>query len=152
MIFDYLVLCLKSHPFQNHDQPSDSVWIGWLTRPSCSHAATERIFPLVLVLVIGLTYAPTTASLANLIQEMAVRSFTNSRLAMGGGNDRASRNGAVDLQAHLDSYSQDHLEAIEHQIEAGKNAMPPYQGKLSDDDIADVAAYVEEQAERGWQR
>ena len=30
--------------------------------------------------------------------------------------------------------------------------MPSYEGKLSEADIIDVAAYVEEQAERGWQR
>ena len=30
--------------------------------------------------------------------------------------------------------------------------MPPYEGKLSDADIEDVAAFVELQAERGWQR
>ena len=85
---------------------------------------------------------------------MAVRSFQLRGLPYGRWQcDPASRTlSQADLQAHLDSYSQDHLEAIEHQIEAGKNAMPPYQGKLSDDDIADVAAYVEEQAERGWQR
>ena len=116
----------------------------------------ERIFPLVLVLVIGLIGAmPATASLANPDSGNGSRLFYQLRgLPWGGGNViRASRTlSQADLQAHLDSYSQDHLEAIEHQIEAGKNAMPPYQGKLSDDDIADVAAYVEEQAERGWQR
>ena len=117
----------------------------------------ERIFPLVLVLVIGLIGAmPATASLAKPDSGNGSQIFSTNCAAchMGGGNViRASRTlSQADLQAHLDSYSQDHLEAIEHQIEAGKNAMPPYQGKLSDDDIADVAAYVEEQAERGWQR
>ena len=71
---------------------------------------------------------------------------------MGGGNViSASRTlSQTDLQAHLESYGMDPLEAIEHQIENGKNAMPAYEGKLSDQDIADVAAYVESQAEQGW--
>jgi len=71
---------------------------------------------------------------------------------MGGGNViKASRTlSQKDLQAHLEAYGQDHLEAIEHQIETGKNAMPAYGDKLSDQDIADVASYVEQQAERGW--
>ena len=73
---------------------------------------------------------------------------------MGGGNViRASRTlSQADLQAYLDSYSQHPIEAIEHQIENGKNAMPSYEGKLSLTDIDDVAAFVEKQAEKGWSR
>ena len=37
-------------------------------------------------------------------------------------------------------------------IENGKNAMPSFVGKLSEQDIIDVAAYVELKAEKGWQR
>jgi cytochrome c6 len=32
----------------------------------------------------------------------------------------------------------------------GKNAMPAFGGKLSESDIANVAAYVEEQSSKGW--
>ena len=73
---------------------------------------------------------------------------------MGGGNViRASRTlSQTDLQAYLDSYSQHPIEAIEHQIENGKNAMPSYEGKLSMAEIDDVAAFVEKQAEQGWSR
>ncbi|MFM1901391.1 MAG: cytochrome C6 [Synechococcaceae bacterium WB9_4xC_028] len=73
---------------------------------------------------------------------------------MGGGNViQASRTLSLeDLQAHLEAYSEDRLGAIEYQIEYGRNAMPAYEGKLTDQQIADVASYVEEQAERGWQR
>ncbi len=73
---------------------------------------------------------------------------------MGGGNViSASRTlSQRDLQAHLNEYGDDHMEAIEHQIENGKNAMPSFEGKLSEQDIIDVAAYVELKAEKGWQR
>ena len=73
---------------------------------------------------------------------------------MGGGNViSASRTlSQSDLQAHLNEYGEDHLEAIEHQIENGKNAMPSFDEKLSEQDILDVAAYVELKAEQGWQR
>ena len=73
---------------------------------------------------------------------------------MGGGNViSASRTlSQSDLQAHLNEYGDDHIEAIEHQIENGKNAMPSFEGKLSEQDIIDVAAYVELKAEKGWQR
>ena len=77
----------------------------------------ERIFPLVLVLVIGLIGAlPATASLANPDSGNGSQIFSTNCAAchMGGGNViRASRTlSQADLQAHLDSYSQDHLEAI----------------------------------------
>ena len=73
---------------------------------------------------------------------------------MGGGNViSASRTlSQSDLQAHLNEYGDDHLEAIEHQIENGKNAMPSFVEKLSEQDIIDVAAYVELKAEQNWQR
>ena len=73
---------------------------------------------------------------------------------MGGGNViQASRTlSQSDLQAHLEAYANDHLDAIEQQIENGRNAMPAYRSKLTDQDIADVAAFVEDQAERGWGR
>ena len=35
-------------------------------------------------------------------------------------------------------------------MEAGKNAMPSYEGKLSEAEIIAVATYVEQQAELGW--
>ena len=71
---------------------------------------------------------------------------------MGGGNViRASRSLKIrDLNAHLEEYQQDPLEAIEHQIEDGKNAMPSYAGKLSEAEIMAVAMFVEQQAELGW--
>ena len=71
---------------------------------------------------------------------------------MGGGTViRASRTLKMrDLNSHLEAYQQDPLEAIEHSIEDGKNAMPAYAGELSEDDIIAVATYVEQQAELGW--
>ena len=55
-----------------------------------------------------------------------------------------------DLNSHLEAYQPGPLEAIEHSIEEGKNAMPAYAGELSEDDIIAVATYVEQQAELGW--
>jgi cytochrome c6 len=67
---------------------------------------------------------------------------------IGGGN---VVNGAKTLkQADLEKYDMASLEAIITQVTKGKNAMPAFLGRLSDDDIADVAAYVLSQAEQGW--
>lgn len=42
------------------------------------------------------------------------------------------------------------LEAIVTQVTKGKNAMPAFAGRLSADDIQNVAAYVLAQSEGGW--
>jgi cytochrome c6 len=39
---------------------------------------------------------------------------------------------------------------VAYQVTNGKNAMPAFGGKLSEADIADVAAYVIEQSDKGW--
>ncbi|MBD2233758.1 cytochrome c6 PetJ [Phormidium tenue] len=60
-------------------------------------------------------------------------------------------NGAKTLkQADLEKYEMASIEAITSQVTNGKNAMPAFKGRLSNDDIADVAAYVLSQAEQGW--
>ncbi len=71
---------------------------------------------------------------------------------MGGGNViRANRTLKIrDLNAHLEEYQQDPLEALEHEIEDGLNAMPAYAGMLTEEQIIAVATYVEAQAEQGW--
>lgn len=37
------------------------------------------------------------------------------------------------------------------QVTNGKNAMPAFGGRLSDDEIADVAAYVIKSSDEGWE-
>ncbi|MGG6238524.1 cytochrome c6 PetJ [Nodosilinea sp. AN01ver1] len=67
---------------------------------------------------------------------------------IGGGN---VVNGAKTLkQTDLEKYDMASIEAIATQVTNGKNAMPAFKGRLSNDDIADVAAYVLSQAEQGW--
>ena len=51
-----------------------------------------------------------------------------------------------DLQKY-DKYS---LEAIKTQVTKGKNAMPSFGGRLSTQQIEDVATYVLSQSEKGW--
>ena len=54
------------------------------------------------------------------------------------------------MKEPLEEYQQDPLEALEHEIEDGMNAMPAYAGKLTEEQIIAVATYVEAQAEQGW--
>jgi|688.fasta_scaffold122517_4 cytochrome c6 len=53
-------------------------------------------------------------------------------------------------KADLEEYNLYSQDAIIAQVTNGKNNMPKFKGKLSTEQIADVAAYVMEQAEAGW--
>jgi len=67
---------------------------------------------------------------------------------IGGGN---VVNGAKTLKlADLEKYEMASLEAIKTQVTNGKNAMPAFAGRLTAQEIDDVATYVLDQAEGGW--
>lgn len=50
----------------------------------------------------------------------------------------------------LEQYKMDSAEAIIAQVTNGKGAMPAFKAKLKPEQIEDVAAYVLEQAGKGW--
>ncbi|NJL03297.1 MAG: c-type cytochrome [Spirulinaceae cyanobacterium RM2_2_10] len=53
-------------------------------------------------------------------------------------------------KADLEKYGMDSVEAIAYQVTNGKAAMPAFRGRLTEEQIQDVASYVLEQAEQGW--
>jgi cytochrome c6 len=54
------------------------------------------------------------------------------------------------LSKYLENYDTDSIQAIIHQVQNGKNAMPAFKSKLSSEEILEVAAYVFQNAEQGW--
>ncbi|MEH2225387.1 cytochrome c6 PetJ [Nostoc sp.] len=50
----------------------------------------------------------------------------------------------------LKKYGMDSIEAVTSIVTNGKNNMSAYKERLSEQQIQDVAAYVLEQAEKGW--
>ncbi|MBD1836095.1 c-type cytochrome [Cyanobacteria bacterium FACHB-472] len=50
----------------------------------------------------------------------------------------------------LQKYNMNSIVAIVTQVQNGKNAMPAFKGRLNDEQIEDVAAYVLEKSEKGW--
>lgn len=67
---------------------------------------------------------------------------------IGGGN---VVNGSKTLKkADLEANGKDNLDAVIAQVTQGKAAMPAFLGKLSAEDIENVASYVLDQAEKGW--
>ena len=133
-------------------------WIGFEKAKLVVMPKSISVFALVLSISLNLlgVSAAFAASTPAVDLEHGGQLFSANCAAchMGGGNViSASRTlSQSDLQAHLNEDSDYHIEAIEHQIENGKNAMPSFVGKLSEQDIIDVAAYVELKAEKGWQR
>ena len=116
-------------------------------------ARIAGLLTLLLALIVVISpQGPAFAISTDLERGEQIFSTNCAACHMGGGNViRASRTLKMrDLNSHLEAYQQDPLEAIEHSIEDGKNAMPAYAGKLSEDDIVAVATYVEQQAELGW--
>ncbi|MGM3308291.1 c-type cytochrome [Anabaena sp. WFMT] len=54
------------------------------------------------------------------------------------------------LAKYLENYDTEPIQAIIHQIQNGKGAMPTFRNKLSDQEIIEAAAYVFQKAEKGW--
>ena len=102
------------------------------------------LLALCLALVLGA--APSYA--ADVAHGAQVFSGNCAACHMGGGNVvNAERTLRVDaLEAYLADYATDHVAAITAQVTKGKAAMPSFLGKLTESDIADVAAYVEDMA------
>jgi cytochrome c6 len=53
-------------------------------------------------------------------------------------------------QDTLKQYGMDSTTAIANQVRNGKNVMPAFKGRLTDEQIDAVAAYVLDQAGKGW--
>ena len=117
---------------------------------------------LTLLLIVGATGLLSAPAMAidtiDTIESSALErgeQIFNSNCAachMGGGNViRANRTLKIsDLNNHVEAYASTPLEALEHEIEDGLNAMPSYADKLSEEEIIAVATYVEQRAELGW--
>jgi cytochrome c6 len=50
----------------------------------------------------------------------------------------------------LETNGMDSVDAIVYQVTNGKNAMPAFGGRLTDNEIEDAANYVLTQSEKGW--
>jgi cytochrome c6 len=73
---------------------------------------------------------------------------------LGGGNILISQKTLQKeaLSEYLENYSTDSISAIIFQVKNGKNAMPAFRSKLSEQEILEVAAYVFQKSEKGWEK
>ncbi len=109
----------------------------------------KRIVSVLLMAMVLLVATFTTpARAADLAKGAQVFSSNCAACHLGGGN---LVNGAKTLKkAALDQYSMASIDAIKTQVMNGKLAMPAFKGRLTDEQIDDVAHYVLDQAEKGW--
>lgn len=102
---------------------------------------------MVVFLVMG-GFGTVPAIAADLVNGARVFSANCNACHMGGNN---YVNAMKTLKKNdLEKYGMASLDAIKTQVKQGKLAMPSFLGKLSETEIEDVAAYVLDQAEKGW--
>jgi len=108
---------------------------------------------LAFWLAIALTFFPSifphSVALAADVANGAKVFTTNCAACHAGGGNAVNRAKTLKQEA-LTQYDMASLEAIQQQVTNGKNAMPAFKGRLTDQQIEDVAAYVLDQAEKGW--
>jgi len=108
-------------------------------------SALALIFGAVTLMVTNLA-APAFAG--DIAAGQTIFSGNCAACHIGGGN---VVNAAKTLkQADLEANGKDTLESVVTQVTNGNGAMPAFSGKLSPEDIENVASYVLDQAQKGW--
>lgn len=114
---------------------------------------------VVIGFVFGATLLATPSAYAGDIKQGKQVFATNSVACHAGGRNVVQENKTLKqdaLETYLENYGAEHnVSAIVYQVTngknaIGKNAMPAFSGRLTAEQIENVAAYVNDQAEKGW--
>jgi cytochrome c6 len=108
----------------------------------------KKVFMLIVTIFTIANLALIPAALAADIANGAKIFNSNCAACHQGGNNLVMAAKNLKKQALIDNHM-DSADAITAQVIKGKNMMPGF-GKLKLEDVADVAAYVLEQAEKDW--
>jgi cytochrome c6 len=109
----------------------------------------KRIFAVLVMLLTIANLAFSPAAIAADIGNGAKLFSSNCAACHAGGGNIAAKKLTLKKEALVEN-GKDSAEAIIAQITNGKNAMPNFKGRLKPEEIEDVAAYVLDQAEKGW--
>jgi len=106
---------------------------------------------LLLTLAIALLelLSPAPSALAGDVANGAKVFGANCAACHGGGLNTVMPNKTLKKEA-LEQFGMNSAEAIITQVTNGKGVMPKFGGRLTTEQIEDVAAYVLAQAEKGW--
>jgi cytochrome c6 len=108
----------------------------------------KKLLSVILLVVSVLTLALGSPALAA-DAALGAKVFANCAACHMGGNNVVMANKTLKKEA-LEQFSMYSADAITTQVTNGKNAMPAFGGRLGADEIANVAAYVLSQADKGW--
>lgn len=109
---------------------------------------TRIISALIAAWAIALLFLPSPVLAVNLSNGAKVFSANCASCHIKGGN---LVNPSKTLKsADLEKFDMASLDAIKTQVTNGKAAMPAFKGRLTDEQIEDVANYVLSQAEKDW--
>jgi cytochrome c6 len=109
----------------------------------------KKIISLLILLTTIFTFAFSSPALAaDIVNGGKIFAANCAACHVGGKNVIVPVKGL--RESDLRKYAMDSQEAIIRQVTKGKNAMPAFSGRLKPEQIADVAAYVLAQAEKGW--
>lgn len=109
----------------------------------------KRIIAVMLLGITIFTFAFSSSALAADISNGTKVFSGNCAACHAGGKNLVQADKNLKKDA-LEKYGMNSAEAIIAQVTNGKNAMPAFKGRLNSNQIEDVAAYVLEQAEKGW--
>jgi cytochrome c6 len=108
----------------------------------------RRLFAILLLTIVLCATLFDRSALAEKLDGKQIFSVNCSACHLGG-NNVILANKTLRKDA-LEKYGMDSLEAIKTQVKNGKNAMPAFGNRLTEEQVEAVAAYVLEQAEQGW--
>lgn len=109
----------------------------------------KKLLCAVVVLVATVVFGLTQPALAEDLDNGA-KLFANNCAACHAGGKNVVNPQKTLQKADLEKWEMNDAAKIVAQVTNGKGAMPAFKGRLSDSDIADVAAYVLAQSEKGW--
>jgi cytochrome c6 len=108
----------------------------------------KKMISVLLLAVTIFTFAFSSPAFADAAAGAKIFS-ANCASCHAGGKNLVQANKTLKKDA-LEKYGMYSAEAIITQVTKGKNAMPAFGGRLKPNQIEDVAAYVLEQADKGW--
>lgn len=108
----------------------------------------RRLFSILLLTIVLFTTLFDHAALAEKPDGKQIFSANCSACHLGG-NNVILANKTLRKDA-LEKYGMASLDAIKTQVKNGKNAMPAFGNRLTEEEVEAVAAYVLEQADKGW--
>jgi len=112
------------------------------------NTTVKKILSIILLAVAILTFAFNPPALADAAGGAKIFKANCNACHLGGKNV-VQANKTLQKDA-LEKYGMNSVAAIVTQVTKGKNAMPAFKGRLTDEQIQNVAEYVLEQSEKGW--